>query len=88
MNLWKALKVWDSFQKTVDRCVVKWLFTQIMDEKYEVALDVNSQKFLLRFSFEWWSICDFEILSAKWFVCDLTLNLVNSLRELVESLVC
>ena len=87
MNLSNSVKVGDSFQKTVDKCLVKWLFTQVADEKYEVALDVNSQKFLLRFSYDWWSIENFEVLSAKWFVCDLTLNLVNSLKSLVESLV-
>ena len=87
MNPSNSVKVGDSFQKTVDKCLVKWLFTQVADEKYEVALDVNSQKFLLRFSYDWWSIENFEVLSAKWFVCDLTLNLVNSLKSLVESLV-
>lgn len=73
-------------KKTVDKCRIKALFTQVEDSEYEVVLDVSSQKFLLRFSDDWWSISDFEILAVKWFIYDLTLNLITSLKWVVENL--
>jgi hypothetical protein len=70
--------------KTVDGCRVRALFTQVDDWNYEVVLDVSSQKFLLRFSDTWWSIDRFEVLSVRWFIYDLTLNLITSLKTIVE----
>lgn len=77
---------WMLVNKTVDRCRVRALFTQVEDWNYEVVLDVSSQKFLLRFSDDGWSIWNFEILAVKWFIYDLTLNLITSLKAIVEKL--
>lgn len=77
---------WMLLRKTVDKCGIKALFTSVQDWEYEVVLDVSSQKFLLRFSDNWGSIDRFEILAVKWFIYDLSLNLVSSLKLLVENL--
>ena len=71
-------------KKTVNKCRVRASFTQIFADEYEVVLNVNSQKFLLRFTDDSGSIWDFEILSAKGFVSCLSLNLICSLRGILE----
>lgn len=84
----ESLKLdWLKLRKTVDKCRVDALFTQVMDNEYEVVLNVSSQKFLLRFTDNCGSMWNFEILSAKWFVSCLTLNLIYSLKGIVEKIV-
>ncbi len=74
--------------KTVNVGGVKAVFTEIIDNIYDVVLEINSQKFLLRISNESDTIKDFEVITTKWFVYDLTNNLVLTLKNLVQCLWC
>ena len=65
---------------------IQAIFVESSDNSYDVSLNVNSQKFLIRFSDDCWSISDFEIVSFKWFMINLTNSLVLALRNLVEVL--
>jgi hypothetical protein len=62
------------------------MFTEIVDGVYDVVLEVNSQKFLVRMWNTSNGIENFEIIATKWFVYDLTNNLVLTLKNLVECL--
>ncbi|HRX64205.1 MAG TPA: hypothetical protein P5060_03825 [Candidatus Absconditabacterales bacterium] len=74
--------------KTVNVGGVKAVFTEIIDNIYDVVLEINSQKFLLRISNESDTIKDFEVITTKGFVYDLTNNLVLTLKNLVQCLWC
>lgn len=65
---------------------VQAIFVESNDNSYDVSLNVNSQKFLIRFTNYCWSILDFEIVSFKWFMENLTNSLVIALRNLIEVL--
>jgi len=51
--------------KTVNVGGVKAVFTEIIDNIYDVVLEINSQKFLLRISNESDTIKDFEVITTK-----------------------
>ncbi len=75
-----------SASMVVDIDGIKAMFTEVVDGVYDVVLEINSQKFLLRM----WNDCDrienFEVIATKWFIYDLTNNLVLTLKNLVECL--
>ena len=62
------------------------IFVESSANSYDVSLNVNSQKFLIRFTDDCGSISDFEIISFKWFMINLTNSLVVALRNLIEVL--
>lgn len=72
--------------KVVNIDCVRAEFVECWENSYDVSLDINSQKFLVRFSFDWWLITSFEIVSFKWFMINLTNSLVIALRNLVDFL--
>ncbi len=65
---------------------VEAIFMQTDDCSCDVSLNINSQRFLVRFTDDCWSISDFEILSFKGFMINLTNSLIVALRKLVEVL--
>lgn len=65
---------------------VEAVFMQTDDESCDVSLNINSQRFLVRFTEDCWSISNFEVVSFKWFIIDLTNSLIVALRKLVEIL--
>ena len=65
---------------------IEAVFMQTDDESCDVSLNINSQRFLLRFTEDCWSISDFEVVSFKGFMIDLTNSLIVALRKLVEIL--
>lgn len=75
-----------SAARVVDLEGIRAMFTEVVDGVYDVVLEINSQKFLVRM----WNDCDrienFEVIATKWFVYDLTNNLVLTLKNLVECL--
>ena len=72
--------------KSIDLEWVRAEFTELVEWSYDVVLEINSQKFLIRLVNDWNSIQNFEIVASKWFVSDLTNSLIFALRNLVESL--
>ncbi len=72
--------------KSIDLEGVRAEFTELVEWNYDVVLEINSQKFLIRLVNDWNSIQNFEIVASKWFVSDLTNSLIFALRNLVESL--
>ena len=83
-------KVLSNPENSVGRIVrldgIQAIFVESSDNSYDVSLNVNSQKFLIRFTDCCWLISDFEIISFKWFMLNLTNSLVVALRNLVEVL--
>ena len=79
-----------NLNSTVSRVVsmdgIQAIFLESNDNSYDVSLSVNSQKFLIRFTDDCWLISDFEIVSFKWFMLNLTNSLVVALKNLVEVL--
>lgn len=72
--------------KTIKLEGINAVFTDTEDGMYDVLLEINSQRFLIKMWdrtkwHEW-----FEILAMKWFVSDLTNNFVKTLRNLTECL--
>ena len=65
---------------------IKAVFVESSDNSYDVSLSVNSQRFFIRFTDYCGSISDFEIISFKWFMVNLTNSLVIALRNLIEVL--
>ena len=68
---------------------LEWIraeFTQLVDWVYDVVLEINSQKFLIKMVNDWLSIQNFEIIASKWFISDLTNSLIFALKSLVEHL--
>lgn len=65
---------------------IQAVFVESSDNSYDVSLNVNSQKFFIRFSDYCGSITDFEIVSFKGFMVNLTNSLVLALRNLIEVL--
>lgn len=65
---------------------IEAVFMQTDDESCDVSLNINSQRFLVRFTEDCWSISDFEVVSFKGFMIDLTNSLIVALRKLVEIL--
>lgn len=65
---------------------IQAIFVESSDNSYDVSLNVNSQKFLIRFSDYCGSISNFEIVSFKGFMVNLTNSLVLALRNLIEVL--
>lgn len=61
-------------------------FVECWENSYDVSLDVNSQKFFIRYSDDWWLISAFEVISFKWFMINLTNSLIVVLRNLVDFL--
>lgn len=65
---------------------IEAVFMQTDDESCDVSLNINSQRFLVRFTEDSWSISNFEVVSFKGFMIDLTNSLIVALRKLVEIL--
>jgi len=65
---------------------IEAVFTQTDDNSCDVSLNINSQRFLVRFTDECWSISNFEVVSFKGFMINLTNSLIVALRKLVEVL--
>ncbi len=65
---------------------IRAMFTEGNDGEYDVVLEINSQKFLIRLSNDCDCIKNFEVIATKWFVYDLTNNLVLTLKNLVQCL--
>lgn len=65
---------------------IKAMFTEIVGGEYDVVLEINSQKFLIRLLNNSDCIENFEVIATKWFVYDLTNNLVLTLKNLVQCL--
>ncbi len=72
--------------KSIDLEWIRAEFTELVDWVYDVVLEINSQKFLIKMVNDWSSIQNFEIIASKWFVSDLTNSLIFALRSLVEHL--
>ena len=65
---------------------IEAVFMQTDDNSCDVSLNINSQRFLVRFTDEYWSISNFEVVSFKGFMINLTNGLIVALRKLVEVL--
>ena len=65
---------------------IEAVFMQTDDNSCDVSLNINSQRFLVRFTDECWSISKFEVVSFKGFMINLTNSLIVALRKLVEIL--
>ena len=65
---------------------VEAVFMQTDDNSCDVSLNINSQRFLVRFTEDCWSISNFEVVSFKGFMNNLTNSLIVALRKLVEIL--
>lgn len=65
---------------------IEAVFMQTDDNSCDVSLNINSQRFLVRFTDECWSISNFEVVSFKGFMINLTNSLIVALRKLVEVL--
>ena len=65
---------------------IEAVFMQTDDNSCDVSLNINSQRFLVRFTDECGSISDFEVVSFKGFMINLTNSLIVVLRRLVEVL--
>ena len=65
---------------------IEAIFMKSDDESCDVSLNINSQRFLVRFTEDCWSISNFEVVSFKGFMIDLTNSLIVALRKLVEIL--
>ncbi|MCK9466840.1 MAG: hypothetical protein M0P94_00780 [Candidatus Absconditabacterales bacterium] len=72
--------------KSIDLEGVRAEFTELVEGNYDVVLEINSQKFLIRLVNDGDSIQNFEIVASKGFVNDLTNSLIFALRSLVASL--
>ncbi len=72
--------------RTVNLEGISAMFTEGHDWVYDVVLEINSQKFLVKMCNGTNGIEDFEVIATKWFVYDLTNNLVLTLKNLVECL--
>lgn len=75
-----------SASRVVDIDGIKAMFTEVFDGVYDVVLEINSQKFLLRMWNDSDRIENFEVIATKGFIHDLTNNLVLTLKNLVECL--
>lgn len=65
---------------------IEAVFMQTDDNSCDVSLNINSQKFLIRFTDTCWSISNFEVVSFKGFMVNLTNSFIVALRNLVELL--
>lgn len=65
---------------------IEAVFMQTDDNTCDVSLNINSQRFLVRFTDYCGSISDFEVVSFKGFIVNLTNSLIVALRKLVEVL--
>lgn len=65
---------------------VEAVFTQTDDNSCDVSLNINSQRFLVRFTVDSWSILNFEVISFKGFMTNLTNSFIVALKRLVEIL--
>jgi len=74
--------------RTVNLDGINAMFTEVVDGTYDVVLEINSHRFLVRMTNNQNNIENFEIIATKWFVYDLTNNLVFTLKNLVECLRC
>lgn len=72
--------------KSIDLEWIKAEFTELVDWVYDVVLEINSQKFLIKMVNDGCAIQNFEIIASKWFVSDLTSSLVVALKNVVENL--
>ncbi len=72
--------------KVVDMEWVHAVFVKSDKNSYDVSLNINSQKFLLRFTDDCGLISAFEVVSFKGFMINLTNSLVVALRNLIEVL--
>jgi hypothetical protein len=65
---------------------VKASFTEIQQSKYEVLLEVSSNKFLLNIVTDAaWAIQGFEVVAVKWFMV-LSRKVIDVLKKLVAHL--
>jgi hypothetical protein len=65
---------------------IEAVFMQTDDDTCDVSLNINSQKFLIRFTDTCGSISNFEVVSFKGFMVNLTNSLIVALKNLVEIL--
>ncbi len=72
--------------KSIDLEWIKAEFTELVDWVYDVILEINSQKFLIKLVNYCGNIENFEVIAIRWFVTDLTSSLIFALRSLVEQL--
>lgn len=66
---------------------IKAMFSEAVDGFYDVVLEINSQKFLIRLSRVYDQIVEFEILAIKWFV-ELSKRIIEIIKSLVDHLFC
>jgi hypothetical protein len=65
---------------------VRARFTEIQQSKYEVLLEVSSNKFLLNMVTDAaWAIQGFEVVAVKWFT-ELSRKVIDVLKKLVAHL--
>lgn len=65
---------------------IEAVFMQTDVNSCDVSLNINSQRFLIRFSDDCWSISDFEVVSFKGFMVNLTNSFIVALKRIVEVL--
>ena len=65
---------------------IEAVFIQTDDNSCDVSLNINSQRFLVRFTDDCGAISDFEVISFKGYIMNLTNSLIVALRNLVEVL--
>ena len=69
---------------------IEAVFMQTDDNSCDVSLNINSQRFLVRFTEDCWSISNFilnfEVGSFKGFMTNLTNSFIVALKRLVEIL--
>ncbi len=63
------------------------MFSEAVDGFYDVVLEINSQKFLIRLSRVCDQIVEFEILAIKWFV-ELSKRIIEIIKSLIDHLFC
>jgi hypothetical protein len=64
---------------------IKANFVKIGEDMYDVLLEINSNKFLLRIEATMSKLESFEIIAVKGFV-DLTLNVYKILKRIITKL--
>ena len=65
---------------------IEAVFKETDDNSCDVSLNINSQRFLVRFTVDSWSILNFEVGSFKGFMTNLTNSFIVALKRLVEIL--
>ena len=83
---WALIDAATCARRDVVRNSVKASFTEIQQSKYEVLLEVSSNKFLLNMVTDAaWAIQGFEVVAVKWFT-ELSRKVIDVLKKLVAHL--